>query len=195
MNADNSKSLEKRRKAKNIRRVAGYEKYEKKLAKEKGEAKSPVWNVKESTDASYESLCEFLILNREHLQPAFATHNIRSMAHVMALAQYYGIGKDELEFQMLHGMGDEIKEVVVGMGYGMRVYVPTGTYARGMKYAGRRFSELANEDNALARSLRGEYSHLEGPPPRFTQPEDAVDGRNVKLLLEAARAAYLQKLQ
>jgi RHH-type proline utilization regulon transcriptional repressor/proline dehydrogenase/delta 1-pyrroline-5-carboxylate dehydrogenase len=174
-----------------VRLVKGaYEKYEKALARQRGETPSPVWDNKESTDAAYERLSEFLLLHRKHFQLAFATHNIRTIAHVMGLAKYYGVGNDEFEIQMLHGMGDPIKEVVASMGYRMRVYVPAGTYARGMKYAGRRFRELASKDNALSRSLRGEYGHLAGPPPRFTGPADAKDGEGVDSLLAAARAAY-----
>ena len=174
-----------------VRLVKGaYEKYEKELAGKNGAAKSPVWNFKESTDASYEQLSEFLVLNKDSFQFAFATHNIRSMAHAMALAGSYGISKSEFEFQMLQGMGDEIKEVVTGMGYRMRVYVPTGAYNRAMKYAGRRFSELANKDNALSRTLRGDYSAVEGPPPRFNGPDDSADGQCVESLVANARAGF-----
>jgi hypothetical protein len=174
-----------------VRLVKGaYEKYEKELAAKKGAAKSPVWNSKESTDASYEQLSEFLILNKDHFQFAFATHNIRSIAHSMALAGSYGISKTEFEFQMLQGMGDEIKQVVTSMGYRMRVYVPAGAYNRAFKYAGRRFSELANKDNALSRTLRGDYTHIEGPPPRFNGPDDSADGVCVETLVANARARF-----
>ena len=83
--------------------------------------------------------------------------------------------------------GDEIKEIVAGLGYPMRIYVPTGTYARGLNYAGRRFSELVNKDNALAGNLRGECSHLEGPPPVFVETQDIEDGQRLKSLVTAAR--------
>jgi hypothetical protein len=91
---------------------------------------------------------------------------------------------------MLQGMGDEIKEVITSMGYRLRVYVPAGTYVRAMKYAGRRFIELANKDNALTRTLRGDYSHMEGPPPRFNGPDDTRDGTYVESLVAASRARY-----
>jgi hypothetical protein len=41
-------------------------------------------------------------------------------------------------------------------GYGLREYVPAGSLARGLKYAGRRFQELAGPDNALARTMRNQ---------------------------------------
>ena len=177
-----------------VRLVKGaYEKYEKELAATKGDSRSPVWSFKESTDAGFEQLSEFLILNQDHFQIAFATHNLRSIAHAMALASSYGIGKAEFEFQMLQGMGDEIKEVVTGMGYRLRVYVPTGAYARALTYAGRRFSELANKENALSRTLRGDTAHLEGPPPTFHSPEDSAEGACVEALVARARTALAGK--
>jgi len=157
-----------------VRLVKGaYDKYEKEEAKKRG-YRSPVFDHKVSTDAYYEPLSEFLIVNRKYFRPVFATHNIRSMARVMALAERYGFEKSELEFQMLLGMGDEIKQVIVGMGYKIRNYVPSGALARGLKYSGRRFAELCNKDNALTRTLKGDYSHLKDEP-RFAEgdlPDD-----------------------
>lgn len=151
-----------------IRLVKGaYDEDEKEEADKHG-YRSPVFDHKVSTDANYELLSEFLIVHRRYFLPVFATHNIRSMARVMALAEHHGIEKSELEFQMLFGMGDEIKQVIVGMGYGMREYVPSGTLARGLKYSGRRFAELCNKDNALTRTLKGDYSHLK-EEPHFTE--------------------------
>lgn len=147
-----------------VRLVKGaYDKYEKEEARKRGD-KSPVFDYKVSTDANYELLSEFLIVHREYFRPVFATHNIRSIARVMALAEYYGLEKSELEFQMLLGMGDEIKRAIVGMGYRIREYVPSGALARGLKYSGRRFAELCNKDNALTRTLKGDYRHLKEKP-------------------------------
>ena len=140
-----------------IRLVKGaYLGYERALAREENR-KSPVWNHKPSTDANYEALSAYMLLNLDIINPAFATHNIRSQAHVMALTDAYGLDKSTAVFQMLYGMGDPIKRVVVDMGFPMREYVPAGSLARGLKYAGRRFNELAKSDNALARTMRGDF--------------------------------------
>lgn len=165
------------------------EKSEKELAKKPGEGKSPVWNFKPSTDASYEKLSEFLILNESRFEPAFATHNIRTIAHVMALADLYGVGKDRLQFQMLYGVGDEVTAALAGMGYSVRTHVPAGACSRGMKYAGRRFHELANKENALSGTLRGDYAHLDGSPPEFQGAQDVEDGRRVDALAASALTA------
>ena len=165
-----------------IRLVKGaYLKYEREIAKEKG-IKCPVWNHKPSTDANYEAICGFMLKNLDVIEPAFATHNIRSQAHVMAVADLYHMGKSSFEFQMLYGMGDTIKDVVVNMGYPMREYIPSGSLARGLKYAGRRFCELASGDNALARTMRGDFSVIDDTPA-FQGAEDQEDGRKVMALI------------
>ncbi|WP_027185456.1 proline dehydrogenase family protein [Desulfovibrio inopinatus] len=144
-----------------LRLVKGaYEKYEKALAA-KEHRPSPVFDTKAETDACYEALTAVLLDHLDAIDPAFATHNVRTMAHVMALADQWKLSDSDCAFQMLYGMGDPIKKVVVAMGYPMRVYIPAGSFARGLKYAGRRFHELANSDNALARTMRADFSAVE----------------------------------
>ena len=165
-----------------IRLVKGaYLKHEREIAEEKG-VKCPVWNHKPSTDANYEAICGFMLQNLDVIEPAFATHNIRSQAHVMALGDLYHIDKSSFEFQMLYGMGDTIKGVIVAMGYPMREYIPSGSLPRGLKYAGRRFCELASSDNALARTMRGDFSVIDDTPG-FQGAEDRKDGRKVMVLM------------
>jgi hypothetical protein len=168
-----------------IRLVKGaYLEHERALAADE-QRPSPVWDHKPSTDANYETLCACLLLNRDVLQPAFATHNIRSMARVMALAEMLAISPADVEFQMLYGMGDSIKPVITGMGYGLREYIPAGSLARGLKYAGRRFQELAGADNALARTMRGDFTVVEDTPT-FIGPDDQRDGAAARdFLLES----------
>jgi RHH-type proline utilization regulon transcriptional repressor/proline dehydrogenase/delta 1-pyrroline-5-carboxylate dehydrogenase len=114
---------------------------------------SPVWNSQESADACYEELSEFLILNKDCFQFTFATLDIRSIAHCMALASSYGIGRSEFEFQMPYGMGDEIKEVITTMGYRIQLYVPAGPCAHSLKFIGLRFRELADRDSSVTSCL------------------------------------------
>jgi RHH-type proline utilization regulon transcriptional repressor/proline dehydrogenase/delta 1-pyrroline-5-carboxylate dehydrogenase len=159
-----------------VRLVKGaYADKEKALARAEGR-QSPVWNAKSSTDASYLLIAEALLRRREVFAPAFATHNMSTQAHVMRLAQGLGMPVEKIEFQMLYGMGDPIKQALVSLGYPVREYVPAGPLHRGLGYAGRRFAELTNPDNALARTLRGDYSVL-ATEPAFVVAEDSEDGR------------------
>ena len=176
-----------------VRLVKGaYPAHERELARREGR-KSPVWNHKPSTDACYEALCGYMLLFPGTLVLAFATHNIRSQAHVMALMEALNLKPKATELQMLYGMGDPIKEVVVDMGYAMRDYVLAGSLFRGLKYAGRRFRELSGSDNALARTMRGDFGGVEGPPPYvvFTGDMDRADGAVVLEMFSKALRSRL----
>ena len=109
----------------------------------------PVWSRKWQSDAAYERLTGFLLENRQWLRPAFASHNIRSVAHALALAQVMNVPPGGLEVQMLYGMADPIKDVLVGMGQRVRVYTPYGDLLPGMAYLVRRLLENTANDSFL----------------------------------------------
>lgn len=106
----------------------------------------PVWSRKWESDATYEKLTRFMLENRRWLRPAFASHNIRSLAHALALAKVLRLPPGAMEIQMLYGMADSIKDVLVGMKQRVRVYTPYGDLLPGMAYLVRRLLEnTANE--------------------------------------------------
>ncbi|MEF2231597.1 MAG: proline dehydrogenase family protein [Pseudodesulfovibrio sp.] len=167
-----------------IRLVKGaYLDYERKTAAEK-RYPSPVWDNKPSTDANYEALSACMLLNLDTVLPAFATHNIRTQAHAIALTKAYGLPDEVSRIQMLYGMGDPIKHVVAAMGYPLREYIPAGSLARGLKYSGRRFEELASSDNALARTMRGDFREADGSTPIFIGESDIKDSHEVEAFLK-----------
>ena len=53
-------------------------------------------------------------------------------AHALAAAQLMGVPDRACEIQMLYGMADPIKEVLIGMGHRVRVYTPYGQLLPGM---------------------------------------------------------------
>ena len=165
-----------------VRLVKGaYLEYERTLAREQNRP-SPVWDAKASTDASYLMLADDLLRHPERFDARFATHNMSTQARVMALASAGGIAPKQLEFQMLYGMGEPIKQALVALGYRVREYVPAGSLARGLGYAGRRFAELTNPENALARTLQGDYAALT-ETPGFVSARDRVDAEAARILL------------
>jgi RHH-type proline utilization regulon transcriptional repressor/proline dehydrogenase/delta 1-pyrroline-5-carboxylate dehydrogenase len=109
----------------------------------------PVWGQKWETDACYERLTRFLLESRRWLRPAFASHNIRSLAHALALAQLMHLPQRSFEIQMLYGMADPIKDVFVGLGQRVRVYTPYGDLLPGMAYLVRRLLENTANDSFL----------------------------------------------
>ena len=124
-----------------IRLVKGaYWDYERAIA-EQNDWVAPVFTDKAATDANYEALSAWLLERRAVLRPAFASHNVRSIAHVLAVAEELHIPQGELEFQMLYGMADALQETVVARGERLRVYAPFGELLPGMAYLVRRLLE------------------------------------------------------
>jgi RHH-type proline utilization regulon transcriptional repressor/proline dehydrogenase/delta 1-pyrroline-5-carboxylate dehydrogenase len=113
----------------------------------------PVWSHKWETDAAYERHIDFLLDNRQWLRPAFASHNIRSLARALAAARVRNIPPVATELQMLFGMADPIKDVLVGMGHRVRVYTPYGELLPGMAYLVRRLLENTANESFLRASF------------------------------------------
>lgn len=106
----------------------------------------PVWKQKWQSDANYERMTRLLLENHAHVHTAFGSHNIRSLAHAMALRQLLGVPGQHFELQMLYGMGDPVKHAAADMGQRVRVYTPCGQLLPGMAYLIRRLLEnTANE--------------------------------------------------
>jgi RHH-type proline utilization regulon transcriptional repressor/proline dehydrogenase/delta 1-pyrroline-5-carboxylate dehydrogenase len=113
----------------------------------------PVWTQKWESDAAYERLSRYLLENRRWLRPAFASHNVRSVAHALAVAKLLNVPRGAAEVQMLYGMADPIKEVLVGMGQRVRVYTPYGELLPGMAYLVRRLLENTANESFLRASF------------------------------------------
>ena len=109
----------------------------------------PVWERKPATDACYEAATTFLLEHASVLRPALGSHNLRSLAHGMAVAEHLGLGKRTLEIQMLYGMGDEEKHAVTAAGWRLRVYMPYGELVPGMAYLVRRLLENSSNESFL----------------------------------------------
>jgi RHH-type proline utilization regulon transcriptional repressor/proline dehydrogenase/delta 1-pyrroline-5-carboxylate dehydrogenase len=109
----------------------------------------PVWQEKWQTDACYEAATTFVMEHADVLRPALGSHNLRSLAHGMAVAEALGLDRRGVEMQMLYGMGDAEKEAVTAAGWRMRVYMPYGELVPGMAYLVRRLLENSSNDSFL----------------------------------------------
>lgn len=113
----------------------------------------PVFTHKEETDGNYEKMARFLLERHERLKPAFGSHNVRSLAYVMAVADELGLPPTGYEIQMLYGMAEPIKDVLVSLGRRVRVYTPYGQLLPGMAYLVRRLLENTANESFLRASF------------------------------------------
>jgi RHH-type proline utilization regulon transcriptional repressor/proline dehydrogenase/delta 1-pyrroline-5-carboxylate dehydrogenase len=109
----------------------------------------PVFGRKHETDANYEKQTAFLIEHHDLLRPALGSHNIRSIARALAVAEVHGLPARSVEFQMLFGMADPVKQALVKMGQRVRVYSPVGELLPGMAYLVRRLLENTSNESFL----------------------------------------------
>lgn len=116
----------------------------------------PVWQKKPESDANYEKLSLFLLENIDIVTPNFASHNVRSCAHVIAQAERLGIDPRAYEFQALYGMADELKLSLLQMGHRVREYCAIGELLPGMAYLVRRLLENTSNEGFLRIKNMGE---------------------------------------
>jgi RHH-type proline utilization regulon transcriptional repressor/proline dehydrogenase/delta 1-pyrroline-5-carboxylate dehydrogenase len=112
---------------------------------------APVYQEKVESDRSFERLTRRLLNERPHVRVAIASHNVRSIAHALALAP-----DRDLEFQVLRGLGDDLQAALTDMGLRVRTYCPVGDLVAGMSYLVRRLLENTSNDSFLLSRTRGE---------------------------------------
>ena len=126
----------------------------------------PVYEHKQETDAAYERLARRLLENSEVIDCAFGTHNVRTISASLAEARRLGLPPRRLEFQMLYGMAEPIKEALSGMGYRVREYCPLGETLPGMAYLVRRLLENTSNEGFL----RAKFSENAAPQTLLRDP-------------------------
>jgi RHH-type proline utilization regulon transcriptional repressor/proline dehydrogenase/delta 1-pyrroline-5-carboxylate dehydrogenase len=132
-----------------IRLVKGaYWDHERVIAAQRG-WQAPVWDEKRESDACFERLSRTLIDAREMVRPAIATHNLRSLAQAIAYLERRGGRPEELELQVLRGLGDELAIGLTRLGHRVRVYTPIGDLVAGMAYLVRRLLENSSNQGFL----------------------------------------------
>jgi len=108
----------------------------------KGAYKEPphlAFSKKEEVDQNFDRmtkmLLDFSLESRSRLSedgvfppaPAIATHDEDRIQYAKAYAKEIGLPREGLEFQMLHGIREDLQVALVEEGYPVRTYVPYGT--------------------------------------------------------------------
>ncbi|MBS1862953.1 MAG: proline dehydrogenase family protein [Actinobacteria bacterium] len=115
----------------------------------------PVWTEKVETDRCFERICRRLVDAFPLVRPAFASHNLRSVAFAATYARQAGLATGDIEIQVLRGLGDELQEAIAGAGFRCRTYCPVGDMVSGMAYLVRRLLENTSNASFLASQAAG----------------------------------------
>ncbi len=129
----------------------------------------PVFTDKAATDARFEELTLRLLEESEWCQTAFASHNLRSVAHAVVAARELGLPKAAIEIQTLAGMAEPEREALRALGYRIRVYTPVGQLIPGMAYLVRRLLENTSNQGFL----RLTHRERDAPEALFSRPRPA----------------------
>lgn len=142
----------------------------------------PVWSKKWETDRCFERCVRLLMENHSILDVAIGTHNVRSLALAMALAEESNLQPGQYELQMLYGMADPLKEAIVAMKQRIRIYVPCGELIPGMAYMVRRLLENTASQSFLRMSFAEDVSidTLLAPPSPLAHSQDGQDKKVVE---------------
>ena len=147
----------------------------------------PVFLNKAETDANFEKLARIILKSRQQTRLACASHNLRAIACVVETAKELQTPADDIEYQVIYGMGEPIRNALRKAGLPVRVYAPIGEMLQGMAYLVRRLLEnTANESFlrqgfaqglAIEELLRSPREILsEHPPAPAREQETVVSG-------------------
>jgi proline dehydrogenase len=82
------------------------------------------WKGYETVRANFVQALEKLIVRGVY--PAIATHDEYLVCAAVALIDKHGLKRDQYEFQMLLGVDEELRRILIEGGHRLRVYVPYG---------------------------------------------------------------------
>ena len=126
----------------------------------------PVFTDRRECDRNFEALTKRLIDARSTVRVAIASHNLRSISHAAAYADAKRVGNEDLEFQILRGLGDDTQAAIAATGRQVRAYCPVGDLVAGMAYLVRRLLENTANDSFLAATPAAPT------PPSSSRPRD-----------------------
>jgi RHH-type proline utilization regulon transcriptional repressor/proline dehydrogenase/delta 1-pyrroline-5-carboxylate dehydrogenase len=126
----------------------------------------PLFEHKAETDTNYESLTQLILSQTSVIRPAFGTHNLRTLAHIEAVAESIGLPPETWEYQMIFGMAEPFQHAVMHYGRRLRLYTPVGELLPGMAYLVRRLLENTSNESFLRKEYVESHplSTLLAPP-------------------------------
>ncbi|HVY24607.1 MAG TPA: bifunctional proline dehydrogenase/L-glutamate gamma-semialdehyde dehydrogenase PutA [Steroidobacteraceae bacterium] len=117
----------------------------------------PVFTRKAATDVSYLA-CAHVMLHDQWIHCAFATHNALTAAQLLNWMHAFNVDKARIEFQRLHGMGEELyAQVEQQHGLNCRVYAPVGGHRELLAYLVRRMLENGANSSFVQQLRRDDF--------------------------------------
>lgn len=113
----------------------------------------PVFTDKNQTDAHFERLTRLLLGRDDVIDLAIGSHNVRSIATALAIAEELDLPKGSVEFQFLYGMALPLRKALVERGERVRVYTPYGELIPGMAYLVRRLLENTSNESFVRKGF------------------------------------------
>jgi RHH-type proline utilization regulon transcriptional repressor/proline dehydrogenase/delta 1-pyrroline-5-carboxylate dehydrogenase len=109
----------------------------------------PVYTHKKESDWNFERCAWELLQGYPHILLAAASHNVRSIAATVVMAEKLKLPPNSYELQMLYGMAEPIKNSLVKQGARVREYATIGELIPGMAYLVRRLLENTSNESFL----------------------------------------------
>lgn len=101
------------------------------------ESRAIAWKQPEIINSSFIHAMETML--KGGCYAGIATHDEKLVWHSMRIVHELGLKRDQYEFQMLLGVDEKLRQIIVDGGHRMRVYVPFGKYW--YPYSTRRLKE------------------------------------------------------
>ena len=117
--------------------------------------RAPVFTDKADCDRNFEELTRRLLDARPLVRVAIGSHNLRSVAHAIAYNRVTGGRDEDLEVQVLRGLGDDLAHALRSLDLRVRVYSPVGDLVAGMAYLVRRLLENTSNESFLVAQAQG----------------------------------------
>ncbi len=114
---------------------------------------APVHLNKAETDMAYERQSRKILENHDICYFSCASHNVRTISHVMETAAELGVPEERYEFQVLYGMAEPVRKGLLNVAGKVRLYCPYGELIPGMAYLVRRLLENTANESFLRQSF------------------------------------------
>lgn len=164
---------------------------------------NPVWTDKRQTDACFERMAERLVAaiprrpGEGGVKLATGTHNVRSIACILALLERNDLPPSAYEAQKLAGMADQLRAALVERSIRVREYVPVGEMIPGMAYFVRRLLENTSNQSWLRAGFAEDASDevlLASPHVPLAEQKPAAETLTCATATCGAAAARRHKL-